>query len=187
MRAVWLDVPHDFLEERRRLGHDKLDELWDGVLHMVPPPSFSHSTVTTELIGALLPIAKRRGLLARCDGTGLFDPTTDKSWRVPDLTIARPDQTSDRGLEGAELVVEVLSPNDESREKFPFYAKLGVREIWLIDPDTRLTEIYTRVAEGYEPVAWNAGVARSPVLGITLEVVEGSRLRLLDGDAVTDV
>lgn len=38
MRAVWIGVPDRFLEERHRLGHDKQDELWEGVLHMVPPP-----------------------------------------------------------------------------------------------------------------------------------------------------
>ena len=36
MRAVLLEVPEAMLDERRRLGHDGRDEMWDGVLHMVP-------------------------------------------------------------------------------------------------------------------------------------------------------
>ena len=39
MRAVMLDVPESLLDERRRLGLDVFDEVWEGVLHMVPPPS----------------------------------------------------------------------------------------------------------------------------------------------------
>jgi hypothetical protein len=34
-----LDVPGSLLDERRRLGLDVVDEVWEGVLHMVPPPS----------------------------------------------------------------------------------------------------------------------------------------------------
>jgi hypothetical protein len=30
------------LDERRRLGQDVRDEMWDGVLHMVPPPGGAH-------------------------------------------------------------------------------------------------------------------------------------------------
>jgi Uma2 family endonuclease len=187
MNAVWLDVPEEFLEERRRLGHDKRDELWEGVLHMVPPGSSIHGSVADDLVVALMSIAKRRGLLARSGHTGVFNPNVDKSYRIPDVSVARRDQFSDRGLEGAELVVEVLSPNDESRQKFPFYARIGVREIWLIDPKTRATEIYKLSGQAYTPVAFEAGIATSPVLGITLEVIAGPLLRLRDGDEIADV
>ncbi|HET9253937.1 MAG TPA: Uma2 family endonuclease [Pseudonocardiaceae bacterium] len=36
MRAVLLEVPESMLAERRRLGLDGRDEVWDSVLHMVP-------------------------------------------------------------------------------------------------------------------------------------------------------
>jgi Uma2 family endonuclease len=183
MRAVWLSVPEEFLAERRRLGLDKQDELWDGVLHMVPPPASRHQRVVSHLFVALAAIAKRRDLEVWGDSTGVFDP--GGGWRIPDLSVSRPDQVSDRGLECAELVVEVLSPDDESRDKLVFYAKVGVREVWLIDPDTRGFEIFELVDDAYRAVA----IGHSPVLGITLENVHGPRLRLCDvstGD-VTDV
>src|SRR5262245_3094496 len=123
MRAVWLEPSETFLEERRRRGLDKFDEVWDGVLHMVPPGSYAHGLSTSRLFLALHAIAERRGLLAHGDGMGVFE--SDDNYRVADATIARPEHVSKRGLEGADLVVEVLSPNDESRDKLPFYAKLG--------------------------------------------------------------
>ncbi|MEO8843780.1 MAG: Uma2 family endonuclease, partial [Kofleriaceae bacterium] len=150
MRAVWLEVPESFLEERRRLGHDKKDELWDGVLHMVPPPSSRHQRVSIDLLVALADIARRLGLEFWSDSTGLFGP--GENWRIPDVTFARPDQASERGLESAELVVETLSPNDESRKKLPFYARIGVREVWLVDPATRVVEIFALQAGGYAAV-----------------------------------
>jgi Uma2 family endonuclease len=184
MRAVWIGVPESFLEERRRLGHDKRDELWEGVLHMVPPPSSAHIVVNSDLLVALAPIAKRRRMRALACEPGVFG--TDTNYRIPDLVIVRPDQISKRGFEGAELVVEVLSPDDESRDKFPFYAKVGVCEIWLIEPETRATEIYELVTGAYRPVAFANGVARSPVLGIELRVINET-LELRDGADVAVV
>ncbi|MDB4963487.1 MAG: hypothetical protein JWP01_3486 [Myxococcales bacterium] len=187
MNAVWIDVPEEFLENRRRLGHDKRDELWEGELHMVPPGTSVHGSVADEIAFALHPIAKRRALIARTGHTGVFDPKVDNSYRMPDAMVARPEQLSERGLEGAELVVEVLSPHDESRKKFEFYARIGVREIWLIEPKTRATELYALREGRYEPIPFEAGMARSAVLGITLEVIEGPLLRLRDGTGVHDV
>jgi len=34
-----LEAPEELLAERRRKGHDRFDEVWEGVLHMLPPPS----------------------------------------------------------------------------------------------------------------------------------------------------
>ena len=181
MRAVWLQPDEEYLEERRRRGNDKLDEVWDGVLHMVPPPSYVHANVGTRLVVALDPIARRRGLMVNGNGSGLFD--TDDNYRVPDITLYRPDQISKRGLEGAELVVEMLSPHDEARAKFPFYAKIGVREIWLIQPETRVIEIFTLRGSGYLPMPPTS----SPLLGIAIDIVDGPRLRLRDGDDVYEV
>jgi Uma2 family endonuclease len=184
MRAVWLEPSQPFLEERRRLGLDKFDEVWDGVLHMVPPASFLHGRSIHRLAVALEAIAERRGLIAVGDGVGLFE--SDTNYRVPDASIARPDQVSERGLDGAELVVEVLSPNDESRDKLPFYAKLCVREVWIVDPKTRQTEILALVRRKYIPARFVRGRARSPLLGITIEVT-GGKLRLRDGDDIHEI
>ena len=176
MQALWLEVPEHFLEERRRLGHDKKDELWDGVLHMVPPPVSRHQRLSADLLVGLHQIARRFALEPWGDSTGVFGP--GENWRIPDLTFARPDHRSERGLESAELVIEILSPNDESRKKLPFYASIGVREVWIIDPVTRVAEIFA----GTTPVL--GGV--SAVLGVRLETV-GALLRIHDGESFTDV
>lgn len=188
MRAIFLEVPEHFLAERRRLGHDKKDEVWEGVLHMVPPPSGAHETVTWKLAFALKSIADRLGLEIRGGTTGLFDPIAgDRNYRIPDVVLVRPDQMSARGLEGAELVVEVLSPYDESRDKFPFYARIGVREVWLIEPITRTIELYSLRGQTFVRQLPEPTVVTSPVLGVTLEVVDGPRLRVHDGTVSVDV
>jgi Uma2 family endonuclease len=47
-------------------------------------------------------------------------------------------------MAGAPLVViEIRSPRDETYEKFPFYAGLGVPEVWVFDRDSRRPELYS--------------------------------------------
>jgi len=188
MRAVWLEVPESFLEERRLRGQDKHDEVWDGVLYMVPPATSSHARRGTDLGFGLKHIADLRGLQVWFDATGLFGPAGhDKNYRIPDLSLAKPEHRSTRGLESAELIVEILSPRDTSRAKFSFYAKAGVHEIWLLEPRTCAIEIYQLVDDEYVRLPALAGVTRSPVLGIELSIVDGPKLRLRDGDYVVDV
>jgi len=185
MRAVWLEVPEAFLEERRRFGQDKKDELWDGELHMVPPPSSRHILVARDLLNALEPVAARMGLRTMPDPMGLFG--ADNDWRIPDGMLVRPESISERGAEQAELVIEVLSPNDESRAKMPWYAKQGVTELWLLEPRTRIVEVYTLDQGSYRRVQPVGNASTSPLLGIRLEVISGPKLRVHDGGTVTDV
>jgi Uma2 family endonuclease len=188
VRAIFLDVPDGFLAERRRLGQDRKDEVWEGVVHMVPPPSGAHEKLVFALFFALNPIAERAGLILRGASTGLFDPSAgETNYRIPDVVLARPDQLSDRGLEGGELVVEVLSPSDESRDKFPFYARLGIRELWLVHPITRAFELHVLTGSVYIRRLPDAGgVVTSPVLGVTLQVAS-AKLRISDGSTSIDV
>lgn len=183
MRAVWLEVPEEFLEQRHTYGQDKCDEVWDGVLHMPPLPSSAHARRSLDLAVALIPISERRGLQVWGDCTGIVEH--NQNYRIPDAMIARPEHTRSHGLSSAELVVEMLSPNDEAREKLPFYAARGVKEIWLIDPITCAFEILSLLDDRYITV--HGG--RSPLLDVELATLAGTapKLRITDGDHVVDV
>lgn len=148
-----LEVPEALLAERKRLGHDRFDEMWEGVLHMVPPPSLGHQDLASWLVATWRSLAQAVGLRVTQD-TGLFDPQVAdlSSYRQPDVAVWLPSHSSERGIEGrAELVVEIRSPVDEPYEKLPFYERVGVREVLIIEldmtlrhwarPEERLTEI----------------------------------------------
>jgi len=184
MHPVTHEVTEAFLEERRRRGQDKKDELWDGVLHMVPPPASRHGSVTNALHHALHAIARRRGLRSFGESTGVFAPRADGAdYRIPDASVVRPEQVSTRGVEGAVLVVEVLSPRDESRAKLPFYAARQIPEVWMLDPMTYALELLGLEGGTYAPVPATADGWTSPQLGVTLQHTPGPALVLIDGDA----
>lgn len=189
MRALMLEPPEELLAERHRKGADRRDEVWDGVLHMVPPPTGLHQWAASHLYDALGPIARGQGLEITYE-TGLFRAGTgDRDYRVPDIAIFRPENFSlERGLEGrAELVVEVLSPGDESREKFGFYATCGIAEVLLVEPKTREFELYVLRSSSYFILKDEHGAAHSSVLGVTFSRVDGPKLRVSTSSGFTDV
>lgn len=183
MRAVIVNVQDSVLAERRRTGADLFDEMWEGVLHMVPAPSAAHQRLNAELLMALGPLAKARGLAPLVEAN-LYH--ADDDYRVPDQLYARSEQLSERGAErAAVLVVEILSPGDETYDKLDWYAAGGVDEVFVVDPDSRSAEVFAR--RGVRMVLVESDPGRLESLGVTFETVEGPKLRLTWADGTVDI
>jgi Uma2 family endonuclease len=153
MRGVMYQIPENWLDERARLGLDRFDEMWEGVLHMVPAPGLWHQRIGSRLHLFLGPILLQRGIEVLYE-TGVHEPGSQgQNYRIPDLVFFptdRPDLLSDRGIVGAPLVVlEVRSPDDETYDKFDFWAKLRVPEIVVISPESRQAEVYRLAGSRY--------------------------------------
>jgi Uma2 family endonuclease len=79
--------------------------------------------------------------------------------REPDILFvaaANLDRITEQYVDGpADLAIEIISPESVERdrhEKFQEYAAAGVREYWLIDPQTETAEFYLLVDGAYQPV-----------------------------------
>jgi Uma2 family endonuclease len=155
VKAVVLDVSPEMLARRKLTGVDRWDEMWEGVLHMPPAPNREHQRILDELIAFFLPLLKttRRGTLQ--SGINVFDDRTpEENYRVPDATYVvagREAVLTDDGTRGGgpDAVIEVRSPGDESYEKLPFFAALGVREVIVIDRDGKKPEIFRLAGPQY--------------------------------------
>lgn len=138
MSTVVLDSATPGLEElkerRRRAGLDRLDEVWEGVLHMVPAPHGRHAKIATQLTELLAPLARAAGLEPTMHEFNLG--RSEHDFRVPDGGMHREfyDQV---WYPTAAMVVEIVSPDDETWEKRPFYAAHGVDELLIVDPQER--------------------------------------------------
>ena len=147
------------LERRRRAGIDRLDEVWQGVHHMVPAPSYEHARVTQQLSELLGPLARAAGLEPAMGEFNLGESEHD--FRVPDGGLHRPGAAG-IWLPTAALVVEILSPGDESWQKLPFYAAHDVDEILIVDPTER-TVAWLGLRDGeYHPVQQSALIDLGP-------------------------
>ncbi len=138
MRALVLDSYtaglDDLLERRRRSGLDRLDEVWAGVLHMIPAPSLAHARIAQQLAELMGPLAREAGLESTMHEFNLG--ASEQDFRVPDGALHRPGAAG-IWLPTAALVVEVVSRGDETWEKLPFYATHGVDEVLIVDPQER--------------------------------------------------
>lgn len=152
MRTLVLDPPTaglgGVLENRRRSGLDRLDEIWEGVYHMVPAPSGPHATIESQLHRLLGPAAAAAGLTmsGQCN---LGESEDD--FRVPDGALHRSPPLGVWNPMAA-LVVEILCPNDETLEKLPFYAAHNVDEVLIVDPQEHAVSWLGLVEGAYEPI-----------------------------------
>jgi len=194
MKAVMSTVPPDLLAWRKQTGADRFDEMWEGVLHMVPTSNREHQ----NLEGAL-EFWLRKHWAPRHGGKVYhqINVASPGGWpndyRIPDLVLLTPhrfDIDRNEYFEGGpDVVVEIRSPGDESVEKIPFYLEIGVKEVWIIDRDTKACEIH--VARGDKPAKGEPdadGWWRCAATGVEMRSGEPGKiiLRLEDDDATAE-
>jgi Uma2 family endonuclease len=179
----------DLLERRKQTGADQWDEMWDGVLHMPPMPINEHQDLEGDLERYL------RQHWARPRKAKVYHTVNlasvggwPKDYRIPDLLLLTRDRFSiNRKLyfEGApNVVVEIHSPGDEAYEKLPFYAELGVPEVWIVHRDTKEPEVYLLKRGRYKEQPSEAGGrVRSPATGVEMRAGKRNKLAIrLAGD-----
>jgi len=189
MKVVMPTILPEFVDWRKRTGADRWDEMWEGVLHMPPMPNREHQDLEWSLETYMrLRWAPGRGAKVYHQINVAPIGGWPKNFRVPDLVLLLPQRFAiDRNeyFEGApDVVVEIRSPGDEAYEKLPFYAGLGVPEVWIIDRDTKEPEIHVLKRGRYKQQAVRAdGWLRSPGTGVELRVGRPGKLAVrLAGD-----
>jgi Uma2 family endonuclease len=124
-------------------------QLIEGDLYMAPAPNRYHQDISGNLfllIGKYLekhPIGKLYG--APLDV--FFD---EINAHQPDLLFVSKgnDILTEAGAEGApDFIIEILSPKTataslDKKSKRRVYARCGVKELWLLDPNTKLIWVY---------------------------------------------
>ena len=112
-----LDPPpiqlEELVEQRRRIGADRHDEVWAGVYHMVPAAGAAHSFLAQQVAVLLDEPARAAGLRVSLE----FNMGVKDDFRVPDLGVHR-KPCSGVWIPTAAIVVEILSPEDETPESF---------------------------------------------------------------------
>jgi Uma2 family endonuclease len=72
---------------------------------------------------------------------------SEQRYRVPDICLMRQRPAGQIVTEPPLAIIEVLSPEDRMsrmQSKIQDYLGVGVKYVWVIDPQTRRAEIYTR-------------------------------------------
>ena len=132
-QGEWTEDDFFALEDNRRL------ELSDGCLEILPMPTEPHQAIMLFLYSALQAFVSARKL-----GKVMIAGLPLRLWvgklREPDILFLKAERFSLRSEQcwnGADLVMEIVSKHNrphDIRTKRLEYAKAGIPEYWIIDP-----------------------------------------------------
>jgi len=137
-------------------SEEKRHELLEGEIYVVPSPNTIHQAIVRKISRAFEDYVLSRGM-----GTIFFAPLdvvlSNEDVVQPDILFVSTERTSiitEQNIQGApDIVLEVLSRATASRDrtlKRARYARFGVREYWIVDPQTKTIEILTASETGFD-------------------------------------
>jgi Uma2 family endonuclease len=153
--TLYPDQGHWTEEEYLALDTNRLIEFTNGRLEFLPMPTPFHQLILDFLHSQLKAFVAAHSL-----GKVLFAPlrirvAKDKI-REPDLVYFKPGRIKDkhRPPHGADLVMEIVSPGVESRQrdlraKRRDYAAAGIAEYWIVDPEERAITVLALSGDRY--------------------------------------
>ena len=138
-----------------KFPNDERWEIIDGIPSMQSAPTWQHQSISRELIlqfGGYLSNSQCQVFAAPFD---LRLPEIEEKVDDQDVTnVHQPDllvvcdksRLKGTGYYGIpSLVIEILSPSTVRNDrllKFNIYEKVGVKEYWIVEPDTKLVNVF---------------------------------------------
>jgi Uma2 family endonuclease len=170
------------------LPENVVGEIIDGTLYTSPRPRSPHAKVIVEIADDLLgPYQKSRG------GPGGWWILVEPGVELPGAPEIVPDLAGWRQSRLPELpdliqvvpdwVCEILSPSNrwlDIRKKRPFYARVGVPFMWIVDPEAQALVVSENKGGHWMEIGTFGGderVRAAPFDGIELELAEWWRLK----------
>ena len=184
------DLAEQLIAERRARGADHHDEVWEGVYMVSPIAGIEHQQIVTELTAILVEVIGRAGLGKVFAGVNVSDrrENWEQNYRCPDVAVrlehSRSEIRSAYLLGGPDFVAEVVSPDDETYEKLPFYETVGTREVLVIDRKPWLLALHRlmdgKLAEAGRSTVENANLLSSEVVPLAFRLLPGEPRPLIE-------
>jgi len=149
LQGFWTE--EQYLKLTDRTNH--FVEFTDGFIEFPPMPTDKHQAILAFLFELFLLFIRPQG------GKVRFAPLRLQirpgKYREPDILLVRDahdPRRQNRFWLGADLVVEVVSPDDPERdtvEKVADYAEAGIPEYWIVNPEVETITVLTLQGEAY--------------------------------------
>jgi len=169
-----ISPPRTIMEVYNMLPEGTLAEVIDSKLYMSPAPKTTHQRVIRKLSTQISNFIESRGEV-------FFSPCDVYLEEVsnvvqPDIIYLEESQTrfiEEDGIHGVPaLLIEVLSPGNpkhDSETKKELYERFGVKEYWIIDPQTRKAIGYTLEDGKFKSLPELTGKIKSIILNQEFE------------------
>lgn len=153
LQGAWSDLDYLALTE----STNRLLELTDGFVEVLPVPTSSHQRILLYLYSQLHAFVSPRRL-GEVLCAALRVKLRDGKFREPDLVFMSDEHRNRIGeeyWEGADLVMEVVSKDAESRkrdlrQKPVDYGEGGIPEYWVVDPQEERITVFTLQGQTYQ-------------------------------------
>jgi Uma2 family endonuclease len=154
-------------------------ELIDGQIVMMAPPSRTHQKVSVELVRQLANFLKGKSCQVFHAPFGVRLSKTEDTVFEPDIVVVcDKSKLNKKFCDGApDFVIEILSPSTARYDRFIKllkYQRAGVREYWIVDPDTKSVNVFMLENKKYVVSAYGD----DDVVPVT--VLEGCEIALAD-------
>lgn len=161
-----------------KIDDDKRYEVIDGVIYLMASPSAAHQRISQELSFQLV-------YFLRGKPCQVFSAPFDVCLNAAgdnDRTVVQPDilvicdrkKIEPKRCNGApDLVIEILSPSTTSRDmskKFIKYQNAGVREYWIVNPESKYVHVCVLTDGEYEVTDYSGNVT------IPVNILEGCEI-----------
>ena len=122
------------------------EEIIGGRVVMMATPTSNHNRVAGNIYRIFANYLEGKKCEPFPDREGLYLEEDKEEYQPDGMVVCDPEKVRPDGVHGApDLVVEVLSPGtgryDRGRKKI-IYEKHGVREYWIVDPESQSVEQY---------------------------------------------
>jgi Uma2 family endonuclease len=169
------EIPSNAIEVFRMLPEGTRCEVIFNELIMSPSPSMPHQLLLSDLHVLIYNFLAQNNLGKIIPALADVYLENYDSVIQPDLVVLLNDNLGlikDEGIYGTpDIIVEILSKNkayDTQRKKL-LYEKAGVKEYFIIDPESKATTLFTlNNSGGFEKAYEETGILRSALLSAAI-------------------
>lgn len=140
-------------------------ELIDGKIYYMAPPTWKHQRISGYLHNQIYNYIRSNN--GQCEVLAapfaVFLKDDDINYLEPDISvICDLAKLDDSGCHGApDWIIEIVSPSSKPRDyltKLFQYRTAEVREYWIVDPDKRMTTVYSFEKDTVEQYAFGEDI-----------------------------
>lgn len=173
MEEILIHPPRTIMEVYKMLPEGTLAELIDGIIYMSPSPVTNHQRIVRKLLNKMSDFVELNNLGEMF--VSPYDVYLDKHSNAvqPDVIYVSKENANivEDHIQGVpDLLIELLSPGNKSHDtvkKKILYEKFGVKEYWIIDPQTKESIGYTLDGKVYKEFFRSTGEITSRLLDAT--------------------
>jgi Uma2 family endonuclease len=166
--------PRTIMEVYKNLPEGTLAELIDNVIYMSPSPVYNHQEVLLEISSQLKEKLKHSGKVTIAPFDVFLNETNNAV--QPDIAVILTSNTGVLAPNGyfhgvPDIIIEILSPGNKEFDlvkKKELYERFGVKEYWMVDPQTKNTIGYAIENSGYTRIGGNPGLISLKLLNLTI-------------------